>query len=60
MARRSAHVNELIDIAELKAQSGEASFANGTKLASQGAVQQPRALATEYKFKCHMITLDPL
>ncbi|MGL6417465.1 SWIM zinc finger family protein [Aeromonas allosaccharophila] len=40
MARSTSHSAELIDIAELKAQSGDASFAKGVKLASQGAVQQ--------------------
>ncbi|HHQ4642575.1 TPA: SWIM zinc finger family protein [Aeromonas veronii] len=40
MARSSTHCDELIDLAELKAQSGETSFAKGVKLASQGAVQQ--------------------
>jgi len=40
LARSTSHSAELIDIAELKVQSGEASFAKGVKLASQGAVQQ--------------------
>lgn len=40
MARSTSHSAELIDIAELKAQSGDASFAKGVKLASQGVVQQ--------------------
>lgn len=40
MARHSTHFDELIDIAELKALSGEASFAKGLQLASQGWVQQ--------------------
>ncbi|WP_429022338.1 SWIM zinc finger family protein [Aeromonas allosaccharophila] len=40
MVRSTSHSAELIDIAELKAQSGDASFAKGVKLASQGAVQQ--------------------
>jgi hypothetical protein len=40
LARHSTHFDELIDIAELKALSGEASFAKGLQLASQGRVQQ--------------------
>ena len=40
MAHSTSHSAELMDIAELKAQSGDASFAKGVKLASQGAVQQ--------------------
>jgi hypothetical protein len=40
LARHATHFDELIDIAELKALSGEASFAKGLQLASQGRVQQ--------------------
>jgi uncharacterized Zn finger protein len=40
LANHSPDCDEPIDIAELKALSGEASFAKGQKLASQGAVQQ--------------------
>lgn len=39
MANQAPHSSELIDIAEIKVQSGEASFAKGMKLAIQGAVQ---------------------
>ncbi|MFM4704172.1 SWIM zinc finger domain-containing protein [Aeromonas bivalvium] len=40
MTHRSNHADELIDVAALKAQSGEASFAKGVQLLSQGRVQQ--------------------
>lgn len=40
MPHHASHSDELIDIAALKAQSGEASFAKGVQLLSQGRVQQ--------------------
>jgi hypothetical protein len=41
LARHATHFDELIDIAELKALSGKASFAKGLQLASQGGFSKP-------------------